>query len=383
MYYDKFLSKFQKFNALCFFIFLELYFLRNYKKFILVTTLSFPLHSFVCWSSLKQTVIVVTAGRGGGYSHIQRHEEKRCYLCILFFLAHSDKGVFTEYQGEGEWLLRIRRLSPRYGVPLLPFAEPEVWSSSITHLLSPRYGVLLLPFAQPEVWSSSITICSARGMEFLYYHLLSPRYGVALLPFAQPEVWSCSINICSARGKEFLYYHSLSPSYGVPLLSFALPEVWGFSFIICPARGMEFLYNLLLSPRYGLWSSSITICSARGLEFLYYHLLSPRYGVLLLPFAQPEVRRSSIPLLSPRYGVPLLPFAQPEVWSSSITICFLCICNGEKQGQLNTSQYIMVQHEQKLQILNSFSTRWVWLSKKSFHATVHLRERIHEMFKRL
>jgi hypothetical protein len=104
---------------------------------------------------------------GGGYSNIQRHEGKHTYLCLLFFHAHSDKGVFTEYQGEGEWLLRIRRLSPRYGVPLLPFAQPEVWSS---HLLSPRYGV---------------PICSARGMEF---------------PFAQPEVWSSSITICSARG---------------------------------------------------------------------------------------------------------------------------------------------------------------------------------------
>jgi hypothetical protein len=31
---------------------------------------------------------------------------------------------------------------------------------------------------------SSASGDSARGMEFLYYHLLSPRYGVPLLPFA-------------------------------------------------------------------------------------------------------------------------------------------------------------------------------------------------------
>ncbi len=81
-----------------------------------------------------------------------------------------------------------------------PFAPPEVWSSFLYHLLSPRYGVPLLPFAQP-------------------------RYGVLLLPFAQPEVVSYSVTICSARGMEYLCYHLLSPRYGVPLLPFAQPEV--------------------------------------------------------------------------------------------------------------------------------------------------------------
>ncbi len=114
-----------------------------------------------------------------------------------------------------------------------------------------------VPFAQPEAWSSSITICSARGMEFLYYHLLSPRYGVpllpvpfahpavwssfTLLPFAHPAVWSSSITICSARSMEFLYYHLLSPRYGVHLLPFAQPAVCSSSITICSAHGMEFL----------------------------------------------------------------------------------------------------------------------------------------------
>jgi hypothetical protein len=90
---------------------------------------------------------------------------------------------------------------------------------------------------------SSASGDSARGMEFLHYHLLSPRYGVPPLPFAQPEVWSSSITICSARGMEFLHYHLLSPRYGVPPLPFAQPEVWSSSITICSARSVELHRN--------------------------------------------------------------------------------------------------------------------------------------------